>query len=207
MSKKEAPLEYLQRYIPEGSAAMVLDQLQKYRVHLTIARERKTVLGDYRHATGFKNHRISINGTLNKYSFLLTLIHELAHLVAFLKFGNGVQSHGKEWKSLYRELLREFVKLDIFPGDILEALKKSDRHLAASSCVDEDLMRVLKNYDGNATSHLFVEQVGEGRFFELEDGKIFKKGKKIRKRFECIELATGRLYLFSPVYKVKAADL
>jgi SprT protein len=204
MPKKEAPLEYLQQFIPEGSAAMILDHLQRHRVHLTITRERKTVLGDYRHATDFKNHRISINGNLNQYSFLLTLIHELAHLVCFMQFGNSVPSHGKEWKSLYRQLLKEFIELGIFPKDILAALKKSMQHLPASSCVDEDLMRVLKNYDVNTHGQLLVEQIFEGGFFALEDGKIFKRGKKIRKRFECVELSTGRLYLFSPVFAVKA---
>jgi hypothetical protein len=207
MPKKEAPLEYLQQFIPEGSAPMILDHLQQHQVHLTITRERKTVLGDYRHATDFKNHRISINGNLNAYSFLLTLIHELAHLVTFLQFGNTVQSHGKEWKSQYRLLLKDFINLDIFPGDILSALKKSLHQLPASSCVDEDLMRVLKDYDGNSANHHLVEQIAEGKYFEIENGKIFQRGKKIRKRFECKELATGRIYLFSPVYQVRSTEI
>ena len=78
MAKQEAPLEYLKRYIPEASAAPILHYLNVYKVHLTITRERRSVLGDYRHATHYKNHRISINGNLNPYSFLITLIHEMA---------------------------------------------------------------------------------------------------------------------------------
>ncbi len=146
MPKKEAPLEYLRQFIPDGAAVLVLEYLNHYRVHLTITRERKSVLGDYRHATAGQNHRISINGSLNKYSFLITLIHELAHLVTFMEFGNKVQSHGKEWKKIYRDLLKDFLSMPIFPDDILAALKKNLHNLPASSCADEDLMRILKRY-------------------------------------------------------------
>ncbi|MFI5151905.1 MAG: SprT-like domain-containing protein [Chitinophagales bacterium] len=203
MSKKEAPLEYLQRFLPDGSAALILDYLNSYKVHLTITRSRKSILGDYRHSTAFHNHRISINGSLNKYAFLITLIHELAHLQTFLEFGNRVQSHGKEWKQIYRRMLTTTVALNIFPADILRALRKSMNNLPASSCADDDLIRVLRNYDANKGS-VFVEQLAEGKLFKVENGQIFKKGKLIRKRIECIEMSTGKLYLFSPVFEVKA---
>jgi SprT protein len=204
MPKKEAPLEFLRQFLPEGSAVLVLDYLHAYKVHLTITRERKTILGDYRHATQHQNHRISVNGSLNKFSFLITLIHELAHLITFNQYGNKVQSHGKEWKSVYRRMLEDFIKLQIFPDDILAALKKSLHNLPASSCGDEVLMRVLKNYDKNTSGLQMVEQLQEGSLFRIENGKIFKRGKKIRKRFQCEEVGTGKLYLFSPIYEVKA---
>jgi len=204
MSKKEAPLSYLQQFIPETSGQLVLDYLHQYKVHLTITRERKTILGDYRHATLFHHHRISINGNLNKYAFLITLIHELGHLITFIQYGNRVQSHGKEWKLAYRKILEDFIALNIFPDDILRSFKKSIHNLPASSCADEDLIRVLKKYDLNNEGLLLVEQISEGKLFSIDNGKIFKKGKKIRKRFQCEEVATGKLYLFSPIYEVKA---
>ena len=206
MSKKEAPIEYLRRWIPEKAARLSLDYLNHYNVHLTITRERKSVLGDYRHATHSNNHRISINGNLNTYSFLITLIHELAHLVTFMEYGNRVQSHGKEWKGVYRKMLEEYIRLDVFPKDILSALKKSLHNLPASSCADEDLMRVLKGYDERGGDLILVEQIPEGACFSLEDQRVFRKGKKLRKRYQCVELATGKLYLFSPIYEVKPAS-
>jgi SprT protein len=206
MPKKEAPIDYLRRWIPENAAQLSLDYLNHYNVHLTITRERKSVLGDYRHATRTSNHRISVNGNLNAYSFLITLIHELAHLVTFMEYGNRVQSHGKEWKSIYRKMLEEYIKLTVFPGDILAALKKSLHNLPASSCADEDLMRVLKRYDEQSGDLLLVEQIPEGGCFSLEDQRVFRKGKKLRKRYQCMELATGKLYLFSPIYEVKPAS-
>lgn len=206
MPKKEAPLDYLRQFIPEEAAALVLEYLNHYNVHLTITRERKSVLGDYRHATRDHHHRISVNGNLNPYSFLITLIHELAHLVTFMEFGNRVQSHGKEWKGIYRRLLEDFIKLSVFPKDILAALKKSLHDLPASSCADEGLMRILRKYDPNTGNLLLVEQIPEGSCFTLEDKRVFRKGKKLRKRYQCVEVATGKLYLFSPIYEVKPAS-
>jgi SprT protein len=204
MPKKEAPLEYLRQFIPGIAAPLVLEYLHHYRVHLTISRERKSVLGDYRHATHAQNHRISVNGNLNSFSFLITLIHELAHLVTFMEYGNKVQSHGKEWKLIYRKMLEDFIRLSVFPDDILAALKRSLHDLPASSCADEGLMRILKRYDKNSGSLVLVEQIEDGACFSIEGGRIFRKGKKLRKRFQCVELSTGKLYLFSPIYEVKA---
>lgn len=202
MPKQEAPLDYLRRFIPEAAIHKVLDYLHQYKVHLTITQERKSVLGDYRHATHNKTHRISVNGTLNPYAFLITLVHELAHLVTFLQHGNRVQSHGKEWKALYALLLAEFLKEGIFPADIQQAIGRSLHDLPASSCADEDLMRVLKRYD-KQNGMILVEDVPEGQLFDIGEGRIFKKGKKLRKRYQCQEVKTGKMYLFSPIYEVR----
>lgn len=206
MPKQEAPLEHLNQFIPEGSSQLVMDYLRQYKVHLTVTRERKTVLGDYRNAVDGKNHRISVNGNLNPFAFLITLIHELAHLVTFMNYGNRVKAHGKEWKYIYARMLEDFLKLDIFPDDIKVAFEETMHDLPASSCADEGLTRVLKNYDRKSNGLLLVEQIHEGHFFETNDKRIFRKGKKLRKRFECIEVATKRTYLFSPLYEVKEVN-
>lgn len=203
MPKQEYPLDHLQHYLPKGSAEMVLQLLHQYKVHLTITKERKTVLGDYRHSINTKTHRISVNGNLNKYSFLITLIHELAHLVTFLQFGNRVSAHGREWKHLYKLLLIEFLNHSIFPDDIVGSLKSSLHNLPASSCADEGLMRVLRAYDKKPEGMLLVEELPDGALFTLDDGKIYRKGPQLRKRFQCVEVKSGKLYLFSPIYEVK----
>jgi len=203
MPKQEFPLTYLQNYLPEASASPVLALLQQYKVHLTITKERKSVLGDYRHAHQNAAHRISVNGNLNPYAFLITLVHELAHLVTFLQYGHRVQAHGREWKQVYKMLLTRFLEMHIFPADILASLRSSLHNLPASSCADEGLMRVLRRYDEKEEGMLLVEELPEGALFVLDDGKIFKKGQRLRKRFQCTEVKTGKLYLFSPIYEVK----
>ena len=203
MPKQLAPLEYLSKFIPAAAVPRVLEYLHQYKVHLTITRERKSILGDYRHATTEKNHRISVNGNLNHYAFLITLIHELAHLVTFIQFKHQVSPHGREWKDCYARLLNDFLGKEIFPPVVEQTLKQSMHDLPASSCADEGLMRVLKKFDGD-NGMVMVEQLPEGQLFDIGEGRIFKKGKKLRKRFQCIEVDTGKLYLFSPIYEVKA---
>jgi SprT protein len=203
MSKQQAPLEYLKQFIPPAAVPRVLEYLHHYKVHLTITRERKSVLGDYRHATSQKNHRISVNGNLNPYAFLITLVHELAHLVTFMQHGHKVQAHGREWKTCYAMLLQDFLGKEIFPAVIERTLLQSMHDLPASSCADENLMRVLKGFDKD-NGLVMVESLPEGQLFDIGEGRIFKKGKKLRKRYQCLEIKTNKLYLFSPIYEVKA---
>jgi hypothetical protein len=205
MSKQQAPLEYLSKFIPPAAVPRVLEYLHQYKVHLTITRERKSILGDYRHATTDKNHRISVNGNLNPYAFLITLVHELAHLVTFIQFKHQVAPHGREWKNCYAMLLKDFLGNEIFPPLIEQTLKQSMHDLPASSCADEGLMRVLKKFDRD-NGLVMVESLPEGHLFDIGEGRIFKKGKKLRKRFQCVEVKTGKLYLFSPIYEVKAVS-
>jgi hypothetical protein len=123
-----------------------------------------------------------------------------------MQYKNRVEPHGKEWKRLYAVLLKDFLTPEIFPPDLLYFLNDSLHNLPASSCSDEKLMRVLKKYDNTANGLVMVEQISEGKLFDAGKGKMFKKGKKLRKRYQCVEVATGKLYLFSPIYEVKAYD-
>lgn len=206
MPKIEAPLAALQQYIPAAAAPKILAYLQHYSIHLTITRSRQTVLGDYRHATSIQPHRISVNGDLNPFSFLITLIHEIAHLLTFIQYQNRVAPHGKEWKTIYAQILSSFLQPDIFPEDIIQALKNSLHNLPASSCSDENLMRILRQYDAPKNT-IAVEQLEEGDLFQIKGGRVFKKGPKVRKRHQCIEVDTGKWYLFNGLYEVKKTKM
>ncbi len=203
MPKQEAPILQLQSYLPEGSFDEVLYYLQHYKVHLTITKSRQSILGDYRHAHADKTHRISVNGNLNKYAFLITLLHELAHLFAYEQFGHRVMAHGKEWKNEFSKILAKFLLKKIFPADIEKALLQTLQNPAASSCGDEKLLRVLHNYDEKKQGIHLIEQLTEGSLFKIKGNRIFKKGEQVRKRYKCVEIKTGKMYLFSPVYEVE----
>lgn len=206
MPKQEVPISQLQDYLPAGTYEPVLSYLRQFKVHLTVAKERKSILGDYRHRTHHDNHRISVNGNLNKYSFLITLLHELAHLLTFEQFGNKVMAHGREWKIIYGRLLDQFLQHKVFPPDIEKELLLSLQNPAASSCAEDGLLRVLRRYDASGSKFLLVEEVMQHAIFRTDDGRVFQKGKKLRKRFQCKEIKTGRIYLFSPVYEVELID-
>ncbi|MBC7889327.1 MAG: SprT-like domain-containing protein [Ferruginibacter sp.] len=202
MPKQEAPLQQLKQYLPEGSFDEVSHYLRHYNVQLTITRERKSVLGDYRNSFADKNHRISVNGNLNPYSFLITLLHELAHLFTYERFGHRVQAHGQEWKNEYSKVLAQFLLKKIFPTDIQKTLLNTLQNPAASSCADSSLLRVLHQYDTKKEGVSLIETLPAGTVFKIKGGREFKKAEKVRKRFKCMEVATGKIYLFSPVYEV-----
>jgi len=207
MPKQEAPLHQLKNYLPDDSFDEVCHYLMYYKVQLTITRERKSVLGDYRNSYQNKNHRISVNGNLNPYSFLITLLHELAHLFTFERYGHRVLAHGQEWKNEFSKVLAQFLAKHIFPADIQRTLLKTLQNPAASSCADTALLRVLHQYDKKKDGITLIETLPEGAQFTIKGGRIFIKEERIRKRFKCKELATGKIYLFSPVYEVQAIDL
>lgn len=206
MAKQEAPLHQLKNYLPEGSFEEVSHYLLHYKVQLTITRERKSVLGDYRNSIPGKNHRISVNGSLNPYAFLITLLHELAHLFTYERYGHRVMAHGAEWKAEFGKVLAQFLQKKIFPPDIEQTLAKSLRNPAASSCADTALLRVLYQYDHKKTGAVLIEAVPIGVHFSIKGGRVFKKEEKVRKRFKCLEIATGKTYLFSPVYEVQVIE-
>lgn len=204
MSKVEHPLEALKLYLPEGSFDPVVYLINQYRVHLTVTKARKSVLGDYRHAGMGSNHKITVNGNLNKYEFLITLLHELAHLLCFEQFGNRVAAHGNEWKNLYSMLLANFIQLNIFPSDIQKCLQKTLLNPAATANGETALLLVLRKYDMvKKDGYAFVAHLAEGTLFESLKGRIFRRGKKRRIRIECTEVATGQVYSFSALTEVK----
>ncbi|MBY0480404.1 MAG: SprT-like domain-containing protein [Chitinophagaceae bacterium] len=207
MGVTEHPMQVLANYLPEGSFEPVVSYLHDYKVHLTVTRQRKSVLGDYRHAGLGGNHRISINGNLNKYEFLITLLHELAHLLTFEQYRNKVDAHGKEWKYCYSQLLIVFVRLKVFTPEIEVALQKSISNPSATANGETALLMVLRTYDAvKKEGHFTVASLQEGSVFQTDNGKIFRRGQLRRKRIDCMEIKTGLHYIFSPITVVKPIE-
>lgn len=196
-------MQALAAFLPKGSFEKVVVYIRQYKVHLTITKKRKSVLGDYRHASMGKNHRISVNGDLNKYEFLITLLHELAHLLTFEQYRNRVEAHGREWKNCYSALLYDFVQSDIFPADVKMALQRSIMNPAATANGETDLLLVLRKYNKPQQTGLIpVAEIPPGQLFQTENGRVFMKGALRRKRFECVEVKSGLRYSFSAVTEV-----
>ncbi|MGQ2985400.1 SprT-like domain-containing protein [Flavobacterium sp.] len=193
--------DVLARYIPEHATDAVFELIKLYGVHLKIVNERVTRHGDYRRDdSGY--HRITVNASLNKYRFLMTLVHEIAHLAAFEKYGRNIKPHGDEWKLTFQKLMVPFIRPEIFPNQLLPLLARHFRNPKASSDTDATLSLALKQFD-EATDKTYIFELPYGSTFKIYNGKIFKKGAQRIKRFECLEVSTGRTYLFNPNAEVE----
>lgn len=186
----------LQPYIPEHALLPVLALLDHDNLLVKIKDERKTRHGDYRSLPNGK-HQITVNSNLNPYKFLITLIHEVAHFEAYKQYGNFIKPHGKEWKTTFQHLMLPFLNPRIFPSEILPLLARHFKNPKASSDTDERLSIALKSYD-KCKDKTFIFEVPYGANFKIHNGRIFKMGRKRVKRYECVEVGTGKLYLFNP---------
>ena len=194
-------IDSLQDFIPNTA----FDQVSKLLLHdnlvVKIKKERKTRHGDYRRLPNGK-HQITINSNLNPYRFLITLVHEIAHFEAYTTYGKLIKPHGPEWKSIFQHLMLPFIRPEVFPNDVLPLLAMHFKNPKASSDSDPVLSLKLKQFDA-PNGKTFIFDVPEGSTFRSSNGKVFRKGPKRRTRFECTELASGRLYVFNPNAEVE----
>ena len=191
----------LQNFIPEHAISYVLQLLEHDNLVVKIKRERKTRHGDYRKLPNNK-HQITINSNLNPYRFLITLIHEVAHFEAYKTYGRYIKPHGKEWKHTFQHLMLPVLNPLVFPNSLLPLLAKHFKNPKASSDTDSNLALALKQFDVPNDKN-FIFEVPLGSTFKLYNGRIFKKGQKRVKRYEAVEVKTGKLYLFNPNAEVE----
>lgn len=180
------------KYIPQEALKLIEDLIINHPFELKIKNNRKTKHGDFR-----TSHngvlKISINKDLNKYRFLITLIHEIAHLVAHKNYGNK-KPHGFEWKITFKNLMLPFLTDEIFPPEILSPLANYLINPKARTDADLNLSLALRQYDEKTDKKLIFE-IETGTLFEYNK-RIYRKGIKRRTRHECTEIKTQKKYLF-----------
>ncbi|RSK40637.1 SprT-like domain-containing protein [Mangrovimonas spongiae] len=191
----------LKNHLPENAIHHVCQLLTEEHLTIKVTGERKTKHGDYRRLPNGK-HQITINGNLNPYRFLITLIHEIAHFEAFKNYGKSIKPHGIEWKRTFKQLMLPFLNPSIFPAELLPLLAKHFKNPKASSDTDVTLSLALKQFD-EPNDKTYIFEIPFGSTFKLYNGRVFKKGNKRVKRYECVEVTTGRLYLFNPNAEVE----
>jgi hypothetical protein len=206
MAKQEKPLEGLARFMPPGTYERVAPYFQQHTVHLTITRHRRSLHGDYRPPSReHPYHRISVNATLNAYSFLITLLHEIAHLTTTVQHGLKAAPHGKEWKDHFKQVLLPFLGKEIFPHDVEKALQAYLRNPAASTCTDPHLYKALARYDAPEEGRMHAEEVPIGQKFQLGE-RTFLKLEQLRTRSRCKDLGSGRIYFVQGIALVKLVE-
>lgn len=192
----------LTSYLPERAVKHCLALIKENGVHLKIVNERVTRHGDYRRLANGQ-HQITVNATLNRYRFLITLVHEIAHLVAFEKYGRRIKPHGLEWKHTFQQLMLPFIRPEVFPSGLLPLLARHFRNPKASSSTDANLSIALKRFDEQQSDKTYVFELPLGSVFRIYNGKLFRKGNKRTKRYECVEVSSGKVYLFQPNAEVE----
>ncbi|WP_295716802.1 SprT-like domain-containing protein [Mucilaginibacter sp.] len=200
-------VKVLERYVPPDAAPLIGRWIDYFKCEFKISRNRGTKFGDYRSPHAGKGHRISVNYDLNPYAFLVTTVHEFAHLHTWNQHKQKAKPHGAEWKNNFKKMMQPFFEKDIFPHDVKHAITSYLDNPAASSCSDLNLYRSLRKYDApKESSVLTVEKVPFKALFKIKGDRVFRKEEQLRKRFKCVEIETKRVYLFSPVAEVELVE-
>lgn len=194
----------LSSHVPVATLDYVFKLWRETPFVLKATRSRTSKVGDFTGCRNSNRHRITVNRDLNPYLFLLTYIHEVAHLHIYLRHGNRVDPHGIEWKNAFRQLLAPV--MEHFPPEIQHRLVVHMANPKASSFADRELTLALRGYDAGAATHTMVGDLPEGSLFKLQ-GKYFKKGKLRRTRILCREVGSKRQYLVPAEALVSEAQL
>lgn len=188
--------------MPEAAAPLIGRWIDYYQCEFKISRDRATKLGDYRHPFKGAGHKISVNNNLNAYAFLVTTVHEFAHLLTWNDHKNKVKPHGEEWKRNFKRMMQPFLEQQIFPVDVQQAIVSYLNNPSAASCTHLKLSRALKQYDQRSDAVSRLEELPLHSVFKIKDGRQFKKGERLRKRYRCVCLDNGNVYLFNPLAEV-----
>lgn len=191
-------ISILEQYLPSDTQPFLRRWFASYKIHIRITRDRNSKLGDYRKMPD-KSHEISINSTLDRQLFFFVLTHELAHLIAFEKFGGRISAHGQEWKSTFREMLLE--SISIYTSDLQPVIRQFAKNPKANFMASPELVRYF-HIDDPDDSQVFVEQLAPDSEF-LYKGDLYKMIEKKKKLYLCVNLKNSKKYLFRPLAKVE----
>jgi hypothetical protein len=183
-------------YIPEASTNYLIDILNKENIQILVKKERKTKHGDFRVLKNGKC-QITINSNLNPYRFLITLIHEIAHYRVYKIFEKKVKPHGKEWKDIFKYMMLPLLNPKVFPKNLIPYISAHIKNPKASTDTDFNLSLALRSFDIDKEKK-YIFEMDMGSNFKIYNGRVFILEEKLRKRYKCKEIKTGKTYLFSP---------
>ncbi len=192
----------LGKYVPARALSYCIGWITEHQIGLKITKSRHSKYGDYRPPQSGFGHRISVNGDLNQFAFLITFIHEVAHLNQWKRYRRIIEPHGKLWKDEYKKLMLPILCEKIFPDDVVEALNSYMQNPSATSCTDHKLLRTLRNYDKEQDKWMMLDEIEYDSVFKIRTGRKFIKKEKLRKNFKCLDARTKHIYFINPVTEV-----
>jgi len=196
---------HLQAHIPGIALAYCVTLWEQKPFHFHLSKKRISKSGDFTCRHG-QTPRITVNKDLHPLEFLITYVHEVAHLHVHQAHGFRAEAHGQEWKSKFQELLAPLLTHEIFPTKILECLQKHMLNPKASTYSDSELTKLLRGQDPRTAQSTLLSDLPEGSVFDLH-GRWFKKGKLRRTRVLCQEVKSKRQFLVPADVPVGSAQL
>ncbi|MCU0339663.1 MAG: sprT domain-containing protein [Spirosomaceae bacterium] len=198
MEARIAMQHILQRHVPVAAFGYCQSLWDKYQFDFVVTRPRRSKFGDFRAQPPLRE-KITVNGNLNPYNFLITYLHEIAHLEVYRGYKRKQPAHGAAWKKHFQQLLVPVMNESTFPATVLQPLLNYARDPKYSTAADAALMTALRAFDpafvsNNPQSDLVeVSALAEGDVFKLNQ-KVFVRGTLRRTRVVCTEKRTQRLY-------------
>ncbi len=200
----EARLEQLlQKHVPEAAVAYCLELWKEHPFSFKVTGTRSSCLGNYKYEAG--HHTITVNYDLNTYSFLVTYIHEVAHMhvqLGMKTLRKRPQPHGNEWKEAFQAIFAPLLNEEVFPVSMLSVLSRHMQNPAASSTRDPALMKALRVFDTNTENPLFLESISDGDTFIFKS-RVFQKLESRRSRALCLEVKTKKKYTIPLMAEIK----
>ncbi|MDR1739251.1 MAG: SprT-like domain-containing protein [Bacteroidales bacterium] len=151
-------------YIIAPALPVIINWLERHSVNVSFSENKGQTLGYYVKPGGFghqqKRHYISIQISLNPYLLLFVFVHEWAHLVVRLNYPQA-SAHGKEWKTTFTNLMRQFLREDIFPKDILAALRQF--FIKSKATIPQELMDIFSRYGENRKEYIAIYKQAQSK--------------------------------------------
>ena len=194
-------IKVLEKFLPENTLSYLKVWFGSYPCHLKITKNRNSKLGDYQKLPD-KSHQITVNGTLEPQLFFFVLTHELAHLIAFEKYGRRISPHGAEWKQTFREMLLE--SLTVYTEDLRPIILKFSKSPKANFMASPDLVKYFHRPEED-DEQTFIENLKKGELFEYKK-EIFVIEETTKKRYLCRNLKSGLKYKVNTLAQVRKID-
>jgi hypothetical protein len=183
----------LNQHVPAESVKYCQGLWAEFPFTFKLRKSRLSKVGDFTCRSG-QSPQITINRDLHPFLFLMTYVHEVAHLRVHKALGFKAEAHGEDWKGTFQSLMAPMLTIEIFPEPLLAGLMKHMASPKASSFSDAELTHLFRSQNEREKNVVLLSQIPEGSVFHLH-GRWFKKGKLRRTRVLCSEIKTRRQYL------------
>jgi SprT protein len=205
--------QMLQKHVPAEAVDYCVQLWENKHFSFTVSRTRSSCFGNHCYRPD-KGHHITVNHDLNPHAFLLTYVHEVAHLKTFednqrtflqkmlKRRPKRIDPHGEEWKESFRVLMQPILNQTFFPKAILEPLEAYMQNPKASSVSYHPLAKALHLNDKEGE---FLSDLDNGQAFVFR-GNTYTKIEERRTRILCEDQTTRKRFLIAGIAKVELVE-